>query len=590
MGAPSIELAAIPGLVAAVLATHSSALGGIVMRGPPGPFRDDFLSLLRELMPPRTPWFKVPVNVSDDRLLGGLDLGATLNAGRPVFASGLLTQADGGFIELSMAERQSAATVAALAAALDEHEVRVERDGIARVDAARFAVVACDEARDDDEPIDRRLRDRLALSIDTTQAMRQAVFSDYSAADCRRARRCVHAVAVAPAAYRSLCDIAEAMQLHSPRCVLQAVNVARALAALEGRETVEDDDLSNAALIALIMRVPGALELLQQGEETEPEEQADEQQPPPSAEDSAERDAHDEEQSEGERADDSVDEAASALLPDNMLAALAAQAARHARKRAGGKSGARARALARGRPIGITAGKPGGGQRLDVLATLKAAAPLQRMRNRVFSGGDRLSVRSDDLRLRRFQQKQRTTTIFVVDASGSAAVQRLAETKGAIELLLAECYVRRDQVALIAFRDAGAEALLAPTRSLVRAKRALSALPGGGATPLAHGLKAALDTADAAAKRGETPLIVLLTDARANVGLDGVRGSPDALTHAVAVAGEIGERGYQVLAIDTGRRPSARAQQVADAMSARYLPLPFADAASVSAAVRGAAA
>ena len=106
-----------------------------------------------------------------------------------------------------------------------------------------------------------------------------------------------------------------------------------------------------------------------------------------------------------------------------------------------------------------------------------------------------------DLRITRLQQRAATATLFVVDASGSSALHRLAEAKGAVELLLAECYVRRDQVGVIAFRGRGAEVLLPPTRSLVRAKRSLAALPGGGGTPLAAGLQAALGHGRAGAPR-----------------------------------------------------------------------------------------
>src|SRR4029450_5166679 len=114
-----------------------------------------------------------------------------------------------------------------------------------------------------------------------------------------------------------------------------------------------------------------------------------------------------------------------------------------------------------------------------------------------------------------FRQRTRTTTIFVVDASGSSALNRLAEAKGAVELLLADCYVRRDRVALLAFRGRGADLLLPPTRSLVAAKRGLGGLPGGGGTPLAAGIEAGLALADAVGRKGETPVVILLTDGRA---------------------------------------------------------------------------
>jgi magnesium chelatase subunit D len=185
-----------------------------------------------------------------------------------------------------------------------------------------------------------------------------------------------------------------------------------------------------------------------------------------------------------------VAEAAAALLP-GLLAQIAAQgraasrvAGPSARQR--GRSAAKTAAATRGRPNRVRAGDPGKGARLDLLATLRAAAPWQNLRARdnPNGAGTHIAVRRSDFRVKRFAQPVLTTTIFVVDASGSAALNRLAEAKGAVNLLLADCYVRRDQVALIAFRGATAELLLPPTRALARAKRSLSALPGGGGTPM----------------------------------------------------------------------------------------------------------
>jgi len=80
-------------------------------------------------------------------------------------------------------------------------------------------------------------------------------------------------------------------------------------------------------------------------------------------------------------------------------------------------------------------------------------------------------------------------------------MSRLAEAKGAVELLLSEAYSRRDHVSLISFRGDTAEILLPPTRSLVQTKKRLAALPGGGGTPLASGLVEALKMAHQA-RRG----------------------------------------------------------------------------------------
>lgn len=200
----------------------------------------------------------------------------------------------------------------------------------------------------------------------------------------------------------------------------------------------------------------------------------------------------------------------------------------------------------------------------------------------------RVLVTADDFRVRQYKQKREKVVIFVVDASGSAAMTRLAETKGAIELMLAEAYVRREQVALIAFRGTGAELLLPPTRSLVQAKRRLSALPGGGGTPLSAGLGAALLLADQIRRRGQTPHIALMTDGRANVARDGAPGRALAQEEALATARAIRFANVPALLIDTAPRPQQTAKTLSDALGALYLPMPRVDARVLSGTLRAA--
>jgi magnesium chelatase subunit D len=238
----------------------------------------------------------------------------------------------------------------------------------------------------------------------------------------------------------------------------------------------------------------------------------------------------------------------------------------------------------------VRAAAPAPGLRLNLIETLRAAAPWQRLRaTGSRPGGPKIRLEKSDFRVTRTEQRARTVTIFLVDASGSSALNRLAEAKGAVELLLADCYKRRDEVAVLAFRGKTAELLLPPTRSLVRAKRSLSGLPGGGGTPLAAGIDAGFLLAESVRRAGDTPTLVLLTDGRANVTLAGTGGRAQAEQEAVQAARRVRSAGHSALFLDISPRPGEQGRRLAREMAALYLPLPYADAASVSRAVRDAA-
>lgn len=201
-----------------------------------------------------------------------------------------------------------------------------------------------------------------------------------------------------------------------------------------------------------------------------------------------------------------------------------------------------------------------------------------------------MRVEAADFRVTRHKQRSATLTIFAVDASGSAALNRLAEAKGAVELLLADCYIRRDQVAVISFRGRTAELLLPPTRSLVRAKRSLASLPGGGGTPLAAAIDAALALALQSQRRGETPTLVMLSDGRANVARSGAAGRDAAHGDALRACQRVRQMRIKALFIDTSPRANALASELAAAMHAQYVPLPFANSRALSEIVSAAAA
>jgi magnesium chelatase subunit D len=333
----------------------------------------------------------------------------------------------------------------------------------------------------------------------------------------------------------------------------------------------------------------------EQPEQQEPEQEAESETQP--EQHAAEPDTPPDHESESpppqdatQKLEDKVLEATQAAIPAGLLSQLMNGNFLQQRA-ASGKSGAPLKNGQRGRPAGSRRAMPAHGQRLHLIDTLRAAAPWQKLRRMQISdplAAARVQVRAEDFHITRIKQKTGTTTLFVVDASGSSALHRLAEAKGAVELLLADCYVRRDQVAVIAFRGKTAEILLPPTRSLVRAKRSLSGLPGGGGTPLAAAIDAAASLADDIRRKGQTPVIVMLTDGRANVARDGSGGREKAMADAMASATRLRLSQAAVLLIDTSPQPQASALQLAHAMTARYLPLPHAGANAMSQAVRSA--
>ena len=576
------------GLAAAVFAVDPASFGGLVLRGRAGPQRDAFLQHVKSLLPTGAPVRRMPVSISDDRLLGGLDLGLTLASGRPVAMRGLLAEAHEGLIVAPMAERLQPGTIAHLCATLDSGHVCAQRDGLEIEAPARFGLLALDEG-DAEEAIADALKDRLAIWLDERAPELYADLDD--APDARavaRAREIFAATDCSPDDAASIVETAAAFGIVSTRACLFTLRIARACAALDGRRITRQSDLLSAVKLGLSPRARQLPPVEPEAEsEPPPQDAADEDEAPtpPQPEDNG---ADNENTPSPEAGGDQLADAVRAALPADLLKALVAGDAPR-RGQAGGKSGLVRRALRRGRPIGARPGELSSGARLALLDTLRAAAPKQALRKRGLADPAKappILVRKEDVRIKRLAERTKVATIFVVDASGSSALHRLAEAKGAVQLLLAECYVRRDEAALISFRGKSAELLLPPTRSLARVRRQLAQLPGGGGTPLASGLALAHELAQSISRKGDTPILVFFTDGQANVTREGVGDRARAEQDVLAAAKHLRASGIASLLIDTSPRPQPRARKLADDLGARYLPMPSADAQKMSRAVK----
>ena len=545
------------------LAVDPAGLGGLWLRARSGPVRDRVTEALRGLPLPQK---RLHPSIGDEQLFGGIDLTATLSSGRVVARNGLL--AEPALLVLPMAERIQPGLAARLAGALDH--------------GTGHCLIAMDEGAEPGEALPEALTDRLALHVDLDALplgeTEQIVLDEAALAE---ARARVPGVRVSDAVIQDLTLLAARLGVDSLRAPMLALRAARALAAIAGSDEVGVDDLKAAVELVL---APRATQFPQ--DETEEPPQPDQTPPEPEPE-SGEDSEGDSQSLDDLPLQDILLEAAKAALPADLLAMLAARKATRGASGSAG-AGAKRKGNRRGRPIPSRPGRFDSGSRLDVISTLRAAAPWQTIRKRESRFERSLHIRTDDFRLRRFEEKSDRLLIFVVDASGSAAMTRLAEAKGAVEILLAEAYARRDHVALVSFRGEEAELLLPPTRSMVQTKRRLAALPGGGGTPMAAGLKMALEVAIQAKGRGMTPTVAMLTDGRANIALDGTANRAMAAEDATRMATALRLHGFPAMVIDMGQRPERALKALAEAMGAPYIPLPRADANRLSSAVSAA--
>ena len=526
------------------------ALGGLVVRARAGAVRDAVMTAV----PAHT---RLHPAMGAEALEGGIDVSATLSAGILTQTKGLLSQS-GPFV-LAMAERAEPYLAARLSAMLDRQAGQI--------------LITLDEGIDD-ETVAPALSDRLAFYVD----LDGCALSDITPAPKWPDAIALPAVTAPAATIEALTTLAAHLGILSLRAVGAALRAAAAHAALNDRTEPVEADLEVA--VALVFahratRLPAPPEEPpQEAQDDSPPPQDDaENSPPPPPEESLPKDI--------------LLDAVLAALPPDLLAKLNAGTA--SRSATGSGAGQKKVGNRRGRPLPARDGGTAQG-RVDLIATLRAAIPWQTLRRA--STPERVGpiIRHSDLRRKRYVDMSDRLLIFTVDASGSAAMARMGEAKGAIELLLAEAYARRDHVALIAFRGESADVLLEPTRSLVQTKRKLADLPGGGATPFAAGLIAARHMALQARRKGLTPTVIALTDGRGNITLDGRADRIVAQQDAVAAAGALRTDGIEAIVIDTGRRPEPALAQVAATLDATYIALPRADARSVSGAVTSALA
>ena len=592
-------------------------IGGVLINGEKGTAKSTLVRGLGELFS-EIKVINLPLNITEDNLVGSIDIEKTMKSGKKVFQEGLLKKCHNNILYVDEINLLGDSIVSSILEVASREINYVERDGVSFSHECKFLLIGTMNPEEGD--LRPQLLDKFGLYVNAagTEDILERVkvikkrleYENNPIKFCEKykeeeeilkekvehAKERIEKIKVSDQIMNIAVKIVEEANTVGNRAEIILVETAKSLAALDGRSYLNIDDLKEAAVFVLPHRTnqkhestsqSKGNELEDKNQETEEEKnnsednitQEKEEEVPeePNKEnfdngnDSENIEESDRDEKKNKNNENAESEEKFGIGEIFKVKDILIDDVHDTKKRAGtGKRCKTKSGSSQGRYIKSTLPK---GKIRDFAfdATIRAAAPYQKKNK---ENNLMINIKKEHIRVKVREKRPGASILFVVDSSGSMGVKkRMEAVKGAVMSLLKDAYEKRDRVGMVSFRRDKAEELLPITRSIDLAQKKLEKLATGGKTPLAEGIAKAYTIIKNEMRKDKevVPLIVFLSDGKGNFSASG----KDPIKESLEMAEKIKNEGIRAIVIDTeeGFIKLEMAKTLSEAMKAEYYKL-----------------